>query len=86
MALCRAPDHGSLPLINAFSLLNSRIKIGGSVIGSPDDVNEMLKLAAEKGVKSWVQKRPLSDANQAIVDMAAGKARFRCVLVNEKHI
>jgi len=30
-----------------------------------------------------VQKRPLKDANQAVVDMAEGKARYR--YVNEKH-
>lgn len=45
----------------------------------------MLDLAVEKKVKPWVQKRPLKDANQAIVDMEAGHARYRYVLVNEKH-
>lgn len=46
----------------------------------------MLDLAADKGLKPWVQTRPMADANQAIQDMAAGKARYRYVLVNEKHI
>ena len=45
----------------------------------------MLNLAAEKKIKPWVQERPLKDANQAIVDMADGKARYRYVLVNENY-
>ena len=45
----------------------------------------MLELAAEKNIKPWVQTRPMADANQAVQDMEAGKARYRYVLVNEKH-
>lgn len=81
-----APDGGNLPPINAFTLLASGIKIGGSGIGSPtDEIPEMLKLAAEKKIKPWVQARPLKEANQVVVDMEAGKARYRYVLVNENY-
>ncbi|CRK18658.1 Methylthioribulose-1-phosphate dehydratase [Verticillium dahliae VDG1] len=80
-----APDGGELPPINAFTLLASQYKIGGSGIGSPSDIAEMLQLAADKKIESWVETRPLKEANQAILDMDAGKARFRYVLVNEKH-
>jgi alcohol dehydrogenase (NADP+) len=45
----------------------------------------MLQLAVEKKVQPWVQQRPLKDANNAIVDMEAGKARYRYVLVNENY-
>lgn len=45
----------------------------------------MLDLAAEKKIKPWIQERPLKDANNAIVDMEAGKARYRYVLVNENY-
>lgn len=61
------------------------VKVGGSSIGSPAEIAEMLQLAADKNVKSWIQERPLQEANQAIIDLNAGKARFRYVLVNEKH-
>jgi alcohol dehydrogenase (NADP+) len=44
----------------------------------------MLKLARDKNIKPMIQERPMKDANQAIVDMADGKARYRYVLVNEK--
>lgn len=46
------PDD-DLPPVNAFTLLNNGSKIGGSHIGTKEECIEMLKLAAEKGVKPW---------------------------------
>jgi alcohol dehydrogenase (NADP+) len=43
----------------------------------------MLQFAADKQVKPWVQTRPMKEANQSVVDMEDGKARYRFVLVNE---
>lgn len=80
-----APDGGNLPPISAFSLIVSGIKLGGSAIGSPADIKAMLDLAVEKKITPWVETRPLREANQAIVDLDQGKARYRYVLVNEKH-
>lgn len=60
-------------------------KIGGSIIGAPHEIEEMLQLAADKKIKAWINERPMKDANQAVVDMDNGKARYRFVLVNEKH-
>ncbi|KAJ3506404.1 hypothetical protein NM208_g16080 [Fusarium decemcellulare] len=80
-----APDGGELPPINAFTLIPGGFKIGGSAIGSPADIEEMLQLAVDKNIKPWIEKRSLKDANQAVQDMEAGKARYRYVLVNEKH-
>lgn len=80
-----APDGGNLPPVNAFALIFSGIKIGGSLIGAPGQIQEMLQFAADNKIKPWVQTRPLTEANKAIVDMEAGKARYRYVLVNEKH-
>lgn len=59
--------------------------MGGSAIGSPADIKAMLDLAVEKKITPWVETRPLREANQAIVDLEQGKARYRYVLVNEKH-
>ncbi|QGI58027.1 hypothetical protein CEK27_000152 [Fusarium fujikuroi] len=81
-----APDSGELPPINAFNLIMGQFKLSGSLIGSPKDIEEMLQLAVEKNVKPWVEKRPMEDANQAVVDMENGKARYRYVLVNQKNI
>jgi len=77
-----APED-KLPQLSAGALIGKAIKLGGSMIGSPAEIEEMLKLAVDKKVKASVQTRPMKDANQAIIDMEAGKARFRYTLVNE---
>jgi alcohol dehydrogenase (NADP+) len=80
-----APDGGELPPINAFTIISNGIKVGGSAIGSPQDIKDMLDLAVQRNIKPWIQQIPLKDANRAVVDLHAGKARYRYVLVNEKH-
>ncbi|KAM3501161.1 hypothetical protein MY10362_005778 [Beauveria mimosiformis] len=76
-----APEE-PLP-VPIFPLITGRRSLAGSAIGSPKVIREMLEFAAKNNVKPFIEKRPMSDANQAIVDMEAGKARFRYVLVNE---
>lgn len=80
-----APED-KVPGFSVFALIMKGVKFGGSAIGSPADIAAMLKFAAEKNIHPWIQERPLKDANSAIVDMDAGKARYRYVLCNEKHI
>lgn len=75
-----------IPAFNAFALIVKGVKMGGSAIGPPAEIRYMLNLFAEKGVKTWNVKVPMKQANQAIVDMDEGKARYRYVLVNEKHV
>ena len=79
-----APDDG-LPPIQQFALIFNRIKLTGSLIGSPDEIRDMFKLAVEKKVQPWVKEIPMKDANQAILDLEAGKPRYRYVLVNEDY-
>lgn len=74
-----------LPRLSAFALIFKGIKFGGSMIGSPAEIEEMLKLSADKKVKPWINKYPMKDANQAVKDFNAGKPRYRITLVNEKH-
>ncbi|KAH7068568.1 alcohol dehydrogenase-like protein [Paraphoma chrysanthemicola] len=76
-----APED-KLPPIAAFALIGKGCKIGGSQIGSPKEIEQMLAFAAEKGVTPWVEKRRMGDANSAVVQMEEGKARYRYVLVN----
>jgi D-arabinose 1-dehydrogenase-like Zn-dependent alcohol dehydrogenase len=59
--------------------------MGGSCIGSPGDISDMLDFAVKHKVHPFIQERPMKDANQAVVDMERGDARYRYVLVNEKH-
>ncbi|GAA5890547.1 hypothetical protein JCM6882_002957 [Rhodosporidiobolus microsporus] len=84
LILVGAPEQG-LPNLTPFQLIMSNVLIGGSAIGSPATINEMLALAAKQNVESWIEKRPLEEANQAVVDMGNSKARYRYVLVNQKN-
>ncbi|KAF2013088.1 GroES-like protein [Aaosphaeria arxii CBS 175.79] len=77
-----APED-KLPAIAAFALIGKGCKIGGSQIGSPKQIEEMLQFAADSRIKPWVQQRSMSEANQSVVDMEDGKARYRYVLSNE---
>lgn len=79
-----APED-KLPDLTAFAFIAKGCSFGGSLIGAPWEIEEMLKLAADKKIKPWIQKVPMKDANKAVVDMENGKARYRYCLVNEKH-
>lgn len=79
-----APDGGELPPISAFTLIFGGVNIGGSAIGPPQRIEEMLKFAEEKKILPWIEKRPMKDANQVILDLADGKPRYRYVLCNEQ--
>ena len=59
--------------------------MGGSSIGSPADISDMLDFAVKNSIHPFIQERPMKDANQAVIDMENGDARYRFVLVNEKH-
>ncbi|TNY20180.1 chaperonin 10-like protein [Rhodotorula diobovata] len=81
LILVGAPEK-PLPPLPAFPFIMGNVHIGGSAIGSPKLIQEMLELAAKQGVKSWIEKRDIKDANQTVRDMKASKARYRYVLVN----
>lgn len=76
------PDDGPFSIPGIVVVLG-RSKFSGSLIGSPQDLRDMLDFVVEKNIKGLVQERSMKDANQAIVDLENGKARYRYVLVNE---
>jgi alcohol dehydrogenase (NADP+) len=80
-----APEE-ALPGFNIFALIAKGAKIGGSAIGSPQEIRDMLEFAAKNKVHPWIKERPMTDANKAVVDMEDGHARYRYVLVNEKNV
>lgn len=80
-----APED-KLPDMNAFAFIAKGVKFGGSMIGPPGQIEEMLKFTADNNVKPWINKYPMKEANKAIVDFEAGKARYRISLVNEHHL
>ncbi|KAL1977933.1 hypothetical protein VTN31DRAFT_792 [Thermomyces dupontii] len=78
-----APEDGTLSLA-PFSLIMANRQVAGSLIGSPNEIREMLDLAAKHNVRPWIVERPMSEANSAVVDMDKGRARYRYVLVNSQ--
>lgn len=80
-----APED-PMPGFHMFSLIPKHASIEGSQTGSRKEIEEMLDLFAKKGVKTWNVNVPMGDANQCIVNMEAGKARYRYVLCNEANI
>lgn len=64
--------------------MSKGVKMTGSSIGSPAEIEEMLEFAAEKGIRPWIEERPMSTADQTIRDMEDGKAKYRYVLVNQE--
>ena len=77
-----APED-KIPPFNAFDILTRGLKVGGSAIGSPQEIRRMLQLAVDHKISSWTQTYPLKDVNTALKDFDAGKPRYRFVLVNE---
>jgi alcohol dehydrogenase (NADP+) len=47
-----APED-KLPDMTAFAFIAKGVKFGGSMIGSPSQIEEMLALSAEKKIKPW---------------------------------
>lgn len=54
------------------------------MIGSPKEIREMLQLAADRNIRPMIEERSMKDANQTLIDMDNGRARYRYVLVNEE--
>ncbi|KAM0718350.1 hypothetical protein Q7P37_005419 [Cladosporium fusiforme] len=73
--------EGKIPF-RISALGGARYKIAGTYIAAPSELREMLRVAVANGIKPWIEQRPMADANGAILDLAAGRPRFRYVLVN----
>lgn len=81
MVLVGAPEQ-PIPL-QVFSMLLNGVNLGGSAIGSPAEIKEMLQLAQKTNTKTWLKKWPMEKVNDALNDMDAGNARYRHVLENK---
>lgn len=68
--------------IAPFLLVKTSISIGGSGIGSPKDIELMLKLASEHNIKPMIETINISDENvtEAWKRMEKGDVKFRFVL------
>jgi len=68
--------------VHAFPLIAGQRTIGGSPVGSPFRLREMLDVAARHGVKAITERFPMDKANEAIDKVKKGKVRYRAVLAN----
>jgi uncharacterized zinc-type alcohol dehydrogenase-like protein len=66
--------------IPAISLIFGQKSVSGSPTGSPVTIATMLDFAARHKIAPQVEYFPMSQANDALARLAAGKARYRIVL------
>ncbi len=83
-------NHGTLVLLSVpekpigipVSNLMRHLKIEGSLLGSRQDIKDMLDFAVKHNVRPWIQKIPMKDCNEGVNIVKSGKARFRVILYN----
>ncbi len=80
--MCVVGVPPSAVAVQAFSLMAGQRAISGSPSGSPQDLHEMLDVAARHGVKAMTESFAMEKANEAISKVKKGKVRYRAVLVN----
>jgi len=76
--------EGSGAEVRSQDLLGNGCLIGASHLGSRKEMLAMLNLAAEKGIKSWVEEVPISEENlkKALVRLHKSDVRYRFTLTN----
>lgn len=62
-------------------LMTGQKHICGSLIGTRDDMDAMLRFAADHGIAPMVERHPLNDVNEALARLRDGKVRLRAVLI-----
>ncbi|TFB53691.1 NAD(P)-dependent alcohol dehydrogenase [Cryobacterium tagatosivorans] len=67
--------------VPTIDIVSAEINIIGNLVGSYNDLQDLMALAARGAVKLHTQKYALSDFQQAISDLDAGKVRGRAILV-----
>lgn len=68
--------------IPAFSLIGKEKTVGGSPLGSPALTKTMLDFCVRHEIYPTVEEFSMSEVNEAMEHLEAGKARFRIVLKN----
>jgi propanol-preferring alcohol dehydrogenase len=61
-------------------LITGQKRIAGSVIGTRDDMDAMLRFAADNDIRSVVERHPLATVNDVLSKLRDGKVRLRAVL------
>ena len=66
--------------ISSFHLLDQQRSISGSPTGTPLALHQLLDFCSRHAIKPLVEEFPISEVNQAIEKLRAGKMRYRAVL------
>lgn len=81
------PDK-PLPEMMAFQFTTNAAKLTGSHIGNHQEMEAMLKLAAEKDVRPWVEKIDLSEkgCKEAVERVKVNDVRYRFTLTGYEKV
>jgi uncharacterized zinc-type alcohol dehydrogenase-like protein len=74
------PKPLEVPVIG---LIARQKSIAGSPSGSPHVIDRMLEFCARHNIAPVTEQYPMSQVNEALDHLRAGKARYRVVLVND---
>lgn len=61
-------------------LITGQKRIAGSVVGTRDDMDAMLRFAADHGIVPVVERHPLGEVNGVLQRLRGGQVRLRAVL------
>ena len=67
--------------VPTIDIISTEINIVGNLVGSYNDLCDLMALAARDAVRLHTVKYPLDDFQKAISDLDAGKVRGRAILV-----
>lgn len=62
-------------------LMTGQKRVYGSLIGTRDDMDAMLRFSADHGIVPIVERHPLDEVNGVLASLRTGKVRLRAVLV-----
>lgn len=82
MIYITAPPYSESLTLTPFTLLKTSISIGGSIAGSPEDIEDMLEFAAKYNIKPWIETIDINEENVSTAweRMEQGDVKFRFVL------
>lgn len=66
--------------VQAFPIIMGQKSVGGSPVGSPATLADMLQFCARHGIEPKTEHFPMSEVNEALAHLDEGKARYRIVL------
>jgi NAD+-dependent secondary alcohol dehydrogenase Adh1 len=73
--------YGEDIVVPTIDVISTEINFIGNLVGSYNDLTELMALAARGLVTLHTAKYPLDDVQQAIEDLAGGRVRGRAILV-----